>query len=62
MRPKIVTPEIERMIDNEAFRRFRGDPLSERTATKVLAVKTGVSKGTLANLIAQRRREYEKKS
>lgn len=61
MRPKGITPEVARMIDNEAYRRFRGDPIAERTRTKVLAVKTGMNSGTLANLIAEKRREYERK-
>jgi len=61
MRQKLRTPEIDRMVDNEAFRRFRGDHIDERTPTKIIARQTGMSYGYLANLIASRRRYYEQK-
>jgi hypothetical protein len=61
MRNKLRTPEIDRMIDNEAYRRFRGDHIDARTPTKIIARQTGITYGYLANLIAAKRREYEQK-
>lgn len=56
-----MTPEIERLIDNEAYRRARGDHIDDRIPTKILAKQTGFTKGYLGNLIAMKRREHEKK-
>lgn len=61
MRPKLRTPEIDRLIDNEAYRRFRGDHIDERMPTKLISRQTGIAYGYLANLIAQKRRDYEQK-
>jgi hypothetical protein len=61
MRRKRITPEIEQILDNEAWRRFRGDPLHERTSTKELAAQWGFACGYFANIIARKRRDYEKK-
>jgi hypothetical protein len=61
MRRKRITPEIERLLDNEAYRRFRGDPLSERTTTKELAYQWGFACGYFAQIIARKRRSYEQK-
>jgi hypothetical protein len=61
VRRKRITPEIEQVLDNEAYRRFRGDPLSERTTTKKLAFQWGFARGYFANIIARKRRAYEQK-
>jgi hypothetical protein len=59
VKPRRMTPEIERALDNEAYRRARGDHLRERTPTKVLVRQTGLSHGYIANVIAKKRHAYE---
>jgi hypothetical protein len=49
------------MLDNEAYRRARGDHISERTRTKELAIRTGLAAGYIANIIARKRRLHEQK-
>jgi hypothetical protein len=61
VRKSQITPEIDRLLDNEAYRRFRGDHISERTRTKSLAAMTGLSCAYVANIISLKRREYERK-
>lgn len=61
MKPRLITPEIDRMLDNEAYRRARGDHISERMRTKEIAARTGIRESYLANIIAKKRREHERK-
>jgi hypothetical protein len=56
-----MTAEITRLLDNEAYRRARNDPIEERTRTKVLVQQTGLAYGYIANLVAKMRREHERK-
>lgn len=56
-----ITAEIDRMLDNEAYRRARGDHIDDRKTTKTLSRETGLSTGHIANIIAKRRRIHELK-
>lgn len=59
MMPKRRTPEIDVMLENEAYRRFRGDSIKERTRTKILAARTGLATGYVANILSKMRRQIE---
>lgn len=60
-RKKLRTIEIDRMIDDEALRRARGQHIDDRMPTKIMARQTGIAYGYLANLISKKRREHEQK-
>lgn len=60
-RKRLRTPEIDRMLDDEAYRRARKDHIDDRIRTKVLARQTGLASGYIANIIAARRRIHEQK-
>jgi len=56
-----MTADVMKLLDNEAYRRARGDHISERTQTKELANQTGLAYGYIANIIAKKRRDHERR-
>lgn len=60
-RRKRLTIEVDALFSAEAVRRADGLPRNERSATKDLAAETGFAYGYVANIIARKRRELEKK-